>query len=75
MRVFDDRDGVRWDVVVGRESWGSTFAIFVPRGGGAEVRQTLLDAAGTEAAERGLSALTPEQIQELLDRSEPKPMG
>jgi hypothetical protein len=46
MRRFTDRDGIRWDVVLGRESWGSLLALFVPAADGA-VRQAPLQASAT----------------------------
>ena len=66
MRVFVDRDGARWDVVLGRESWGALYALFVPAGG-APLRQTLLRADDSLAAQR---LLTDTELQDLLERSE-----
>jgi hypothetical protein len=70
VRAFVDRDGARWDIVVGRESWGALFALFVPVGGAGPVRRTLLRAEDSLAAQRLLSDMTDAELQELLERSE-----
>lgn len=74
MLRLDDAEGRSWDVVVGRESWGALFAIFVPRDGG-RVRQTILEAESTDQAHRELEAMDDAQLRELLDRSEVKDLG
>lgn len=58
-------------MVVGRESWGALYAIFVPRKEG-EVRQVILRAESTDDAHRELEAMEREELLSLLDRSEPK---
>lgn len=74
MRRFEDADGREWDVVVGRESWGALYALFVPAGRGeaSPVRQTLLDAAGYGEAEAALASMDDREVARLLERSEPK---
>lgn len=72
MRRFIDREGMAWDVVLGRESWGSLLALFVPATGAAAVRQTPLDATAYETATQELDALDDAALQRLLDRSTPK---
>ncbi|HEX6135010.1 MAG TPA: hypothetical protein VFZ24_13670 [Longimicrobiales bacterium] len=76
MRRFRDREGFEWDVVLGRESWGASVALFVPvtdtdRG----VRQAVLTAAAYDAAVRELDGLDDPGLQALLDRSQPKEEG
>lgn len=71
MRRFVDREGRAWDVVLGRESWGSHVALFVPVRSG-EIRQAPLHASGYDTAAQELDALTPERLQSLLDGSQPK---
>lgn len=75
MRLLVDPEGRRWDVVVGRESWGSFFAIFVPRGGADGPRQTLLGGVSNEEAERELEALDEDGLARLFQKSEPKDIG
>lgn len=73
MRRFRDRNGAAWDVVLGRESWGALYALFVPAGGRDGVRQTQLRTPSYEAAQRELDDSSEERLRELLERSEPKP--
>lgn len=75
MRRFQDREGRDWEVVVGRESWGAFFAIFVPRGHDAGVRQSMLDAGSQEEAARELDGLGRDGLRELLGESSPKELG
>lgn len=69
MRRFIDREGSAWDVVLGRESWGSLLALFVPAAGAAAVRQAPLDATAYDTATQELDALDDAALQRLLDRS------
>jgi hypothetical protein len=71
LRNFRDREGVEWEVVVGRESWGTVVAIFVPRTGGGP-RQTLLDATSYEKGSRLLREMNEEELKGLLQVSVPK---
>lgn len=72
MRRFQDRDGIEWEVVAGRESWGAIVALFVPTREGPELRQAPLPAAGYSEATTLLDGMTPDALQELLDGSNPK---
>jgi hypothetical protein len=75
MRRHTDRSGRVWDVVVGRESFGALYALFVPAGDSrGELRQALLRAESQTAAEQELAALSAEELEALLERSEPKRM-
>jgi hypothetical protein len=74
MRRFVDREGAAWDVVLGRESWGSLLALFVPAADGA-VRQAPLAASAYDAATQELNQLDDAALQALLDRSTPKEEG
>ena len=70
MRRFRDRSGVEWDVVLGRESWGTSVALFVPpTSSDLDVRQVPLRAAAADAATRELDNLDDAALQVLLDRS------
>lgn len=73
MRRYTDRDGTRWDVVAGRESWGTLVALFIPEGSGGQVRQANLAAPSYDQAVVELDRLSEEQLQEMLDASTPKP--
>lgn len=77
MRRFTDADGREWDVVLGRESWGVHYALFVPRGRtrSATSRQALLDASGYGAAETALARMGDEAVARLFERSEPREHG
>ena len=75
MRRFQDRSGAEWDVVLGRESWGSLLALFVPVAADTAVRQAPLHANGYDAAAQELDALDDAALQALLDRSGIKDEG
>jgi hypothetical protein len=75
MRRFLDRDGQRWDVVLGRESWGALLALFVPASGTGRARQAMLQASAYDAAMQELNELDDAAVQELLDRSVAKDEG
>jgi len=72
MRRFTDRDGRSWEVVPGRESWGTIVALFIPVGDDGEIRQAALAAPGYEAAEAELDRMGEPGLQELLDRAVPR---
>lgn len=71
IRLYRDHRGARWEVVLGRESWGVQVALFVSRDEDA-VRQSVLEASSQEEASRYLSGLDEEGIDELFQRSEPR---
>jgi hypothetical protein len=72
--AFTDKDGIEWDVIVGRESWGTTVAMFVPRVGDAGPRQSILDTVSPEEGLKRLKSMTLQELQDLLDRATLKPM-
>ena len=75
MRRYRDSQGCSWDVVVGRESFGALYALFVPAASNpGEARQTLLHAQSPMNAEAELDALSADELNDLLRRSEPKRM-
>jgi hypothetical protein len=74
MRRFFGEDGREWEVVVGRESWGTVVAIFVPVEGGGSPRQTLLEASTTDEALRHLQLIPEGKLRVLLERSRLKTM-
>jgi hypothetical protein len=76
VRRFEDPRGRTWDVVVGRESFGALYALFVPAGETrAETRQTLLQADSQAAAEESLAEMSDDEMTKLFERSEPKRLG
>ncbi|CAN5752269.1 hypothetical protein BH23GEM9_BH23GEM9_11930 [soil metagenome] len=75
MRRFRDRTGTEWDVVLGRESWGSLLALFVPRTGDSPVRQAALMASSHDAATRELNELSDTALRALFDRSSTRDEG
>jgi len=74
MRRFRDSEGSEWEVVAGRESWGSIYAIFIPVVEG-ELRQSPIQASGYEEATAELERLSEVELQVMLAQSQPKPMG
>jgi hypothetical protein len=72
IRSFEDQEGGRWDVTVGRASWGAFYALFVPEGDG-ETRQALLPVEASDAAARFLGKVDERGMSELFQRSEPRP--
>lgn len=74
MRRFQDQEQRLWDVIVGRESWGAYYALFVPAGPGraGSVRQAPLEAGSYEAAQLELDALDHEALELLFLESTPK---
>lgn len=73
VRRYTDSRGRSWDVVVGRESFGALYALFVPAADTrAETRQALLEADSQMAAREALEAMPEDQLTELFERSEPK---
>jgi hypothetical protein len=76
MRRFRDGSGADWDVVLGRESWGALYALFVPAvTGAAPVRQTALRAVAYDAAMQELEQLDEAALQALFERSTIKDEG
>jgi hypothetical protein len=69
MLRFVESLGNTWDVVVGRESWGAVVALFVPVKSGQPMRQALLGARSPDEGLRELSALSPEELEQLFARS------
>lgn len=71
-RSYEDPEGERWDVTVGRASWGAFYALFVPDGNHA-IRQTLLPVEAADEAARFLGRVGDGELGDLFRRSEPKP--
>ena len=73
MRKFVDDGGRTWDVVMGRESWGTVVAIFVVQDGSEPPRQALMDVKSPEEGTRRLSGMTDEDLGDLFAGSDAKP--
>lgn len=71
MRRIQDSEGSRWDVVVGRASWGLFHFLFVPVEGG-EARQVALPATSADEAETALARTEESELRRLLADSEPR---
>ena len=75
VRGFRGPDGREWEVVVGRESWGTVVAIFFPRSGSDLPRQALLEVRSSDDGSRLLQGFSEEELQELLAASLEKPIS
>ena len=73
MRVFKDLLGNEWEVVVGRESWGTVVAIFILRGKDEPPRQALLDVSSWDEGNRILLGMAEDELRDLLGASVLKP--
>lgn len=69
MRSFRDATGRTWQVVLGRESWGSHVALFVPANAQEPVREATLHAVAWADAMAEIEAMDQNALQQLLDRS------
>ena len=65
MRELTDAEGRRWDVLVGRASWGTQVLLFSRRDA-AETRSLPLGAETPMAAERELEAMSDEELRGRL---------
>ena len=72
MRSFVDDAGSRWEVILGKASWGTLVALFTPDGGG-EARTSILSAETMFDAAAELDALTDDALRERLRDSRPWP--
>ena len=66
MRTFLDGEGRRWEVVLGRESWGRVVAILYLQKGVGPVLEAPLEAESYEEARRWLEEMSPEGLNEIL---------
>lgn len=71
IRLYRDHRGGRWEVVLGRESWGVLVALFVSRDED-DVRRVVLDQKSREDAHEYLSGVDAEALDGLFQRSEPR---
>ena len=72
MRSFTDDAGARWEVFLGKASWGTLILLFSPVGGGA-TRASILHAETAFAANAELDALSDDDLRVRLRDSQPWP--
>jgi hypothetical protein len=72
VRSFLDDSGQRWEVALGKESWGTLVLIFTPTAGGG-ARTSILSAETSFAANAELDALTDDALRDRLRDSRPWP--
>ncbi|HEV2146222.1 MAG TPA: hypothetical protein VGR37_02265 [Longimicrobiaceae bacterium] len=70
MRSFTDAEGRTWDVVPGRESWGTVVLLFSPRQGSG-ARTAPLASETVRDADQELAEMTEEALRERLAESRP----
>jgi hypothetical protein len=70
MRTFLDAHGARWQVMVGKESWGTLVLLFSPIGPGG-ARTSILHAETMYEASIELEALTDDELRARLTDSRP----
>jgi hypothetical protein len=72
VRSFLDDAGRRWEVVLGKASWGTLVLIFTPIEGG-DARTSVLTAETSFDANAELDALTDDALRDRLRDSRPWP--
>jgi hypothetical protein len=70
MRAFDDEHGQRWQVSLGKESWGTLVLLFSPDHGG-DARTSILSAETMLDANAELDAMTDDDLRARLRDSRP----
>lgn len=70
MRGFTDDAGQRWQVVLGKESWGTLVLVFSPLAGG-DARTSPLAAETSFTANAELDALSDAELRDRLRGSRP----
>jgi hypothetical protein len=72
VRSFTDDAGARWEVFLGKASWGTLILLFSLVGGG-ETRASILHAETTFAANAELDALSDDDLRVRLRDSQTWP--
>jgi hypothetical protein len=70
VRSFTDDAGNRWQVMIGKESWGTLVLLFSPESG-SETRKSVLQSETMFDASAELDALTDEALRARLRDSDP----
>lgn len=73
MRSFRDELGHEWEVMVGRESWGTIVAILVPKKSVEAPRQAHLEVPSLGEGNRVVLAMKEDELRTLLRNSGLKP--
>jgi hypothetical protein len=71
VRTFEDASGARWDVVTGRESYGTMVLLFSRRDVAGGVLRLMLASETPFEADDELQRLTDEELRERLERASP----
>jgi hypothetical protein len=72
VRTIVDDAGRRWQVVLGKESWGTLVILFSPADGG-DARTSVLSAETMQSASSELDSMTDDEL--LLRLRESRPWG
>ena len=72
MRSFTDENGARWEVFLGKASWGTLILLFSPVGGGG-TRASIMHAETAFTANAELDALSDDDLRARLRDSQPWP--
>lgn len=72
MRAFTDDAGRRWQITLGKESWGTLVLLFTPTNGG-DARTSVLAAETMFDANAELNALSDDDLRARLRDSRPWP--
>ena len=70
MRRFVGGDGREWEVMIGKESWGTLVLLFAPPAGG-EVRKAVIQAETLLAAHAELDAMSDDELRTQLEGASP----
>jgi hypothetical protein len=70
VRAFTDDAGLRWEVTIGKESWGTLVLLFTPAAGG-DSRTSILSAETPFEANAELDALGDDDLRARLRDSRP----
>lgn len=73
VRAFRDEIGQEWEVMVGRESWGTIVAILVPKKSAGPLRQADLEVPSLGEGNRVVHRMDEKELQMLLRDSVLKP--
>jgi hypothetical protein len=70
MRAVVDASGRRWQVILGKESWGTLVLLFSPMDGG-DVRTSVLTAETMKSASAELDSMSDDELLVRLGESRP----